>query len=98
MDPTVNNYVTVPSAVNLFVAAVCWLVCLFFLLFGRTALIGGVKERECEVQVSDMLLLPSIRIDFHCPLVAALTGSTVVSFAIVVVVFFCHRATLLLEG
>ena len=54
-----NNYVTVPSAVNLFVAAVCWLVCLFFLLFGRTALIGGVKEREREVQVSDMLLLPS---------------------------------------
>ncbi|RMX37867.1 hypothetical protein pdam_00007087 [Pocillopora damicornis] len=50
MDPTVNNYVTVPSAVNLFVAAVCWLVCSFFLLFGRTALIGGVKERECEVQ------------------------------------------------
>ena len=88
MDPTVNNYVTVPSAVNLFVAAVCWLVCSFFLLFGRTALIGGVKERECEVQVSDMLLLPSIRIDFHCPLVAALTGSTVVSFAIVAVVFF----------
>ena len=54
-----NNYVIVPSAVNLFVAAVCWLVCLFFLLFGRTALIGGVKEREREVQVSDMLLLPS---------------------------------------
>ena len=25
-----NNYVTVPSAVNLFVAAVCWLVSLFF--------------------------------------------------------------------
>ena len=73
-DPTVNNYVTVPSAVNLFVAAVCWLVCLFFLLFGRTALIGGVKERECEVQVSDMLLLPSIRIDFHGPLVVILTG------------------------
>ena len=74
MDPTVNNYVTVPSAVNLFVAAVCWLVCLFFLLFGRTALIGGVKERKYEVQVSDMLLLLSIRIDFHCPLVAVLTG------------------------
>ena len=73
-DPTVKSYVTVPSAVNLFVAAVCWLVCLFFLLFGRTALIGGVKERECEVQVSDMLLRPSIRIDFHGPLVAALTG------------------------
>ena len=73
-DPTVKSYVTVPSAVNLFVAAVCWLVCLFFLLFGRTALIGGVKERECEVQVSDMLLRPSIRIDFHSPLVAALTG------------------------
>ena len=69
-----NNYVTVPSAVNLFVAAVCWLVCLFFLLFGRTALIGGVKEREREVQVIDILLLPSIRIDFHGPLVATLTG------------------------
>ena len=61
--------------------------------------IGGVKERECEVQESDMLLHPSIRIDFHCPLVAAITGSTVVSFAIVVVVFFfCHRVTLLLDG
>ena len=69
-----NNYVTVPSAVNLFVAAVCSSVCLFFLLFGRTVLIGGVKERECEVQVSDMLLLPSIRIDFHGPLVVVLTG------------------------
>ena len=69
-----NNYVTVPSAVNLFVAAVCWLVCLFFLLFGRTALIGGVKERKYEVQVSDMLLLLSIRIDFHGLLVAVLTG------------------------
>ena len=33
-----------------------WLVYLFFFLFGRTALIGGVKESECEVQVSDMLL------------------------------------------
>ena len=53
-DPTVKSYVTVPSAVNLFVAAVCWLVCLFFLLFGWTALIGGVKEHECEVQVNDI--------------------------------------------
>ena len=48
-----------------------WLVYLFFFLFGRATLIDGVKESECEVQVSDMLLLPSIRIDFHGPLVAA---------------------------
>ena len=69
-----NNYVTVPSAVNLFLAAVRWLVCLFFLLFGRTALIGGVKEREREVQVSDMLFTPVNTDRFPWPVGGRING------------------------
>ena len=93
MDSNVNNFVTVPLVINLFKAAVCQLVCLFFLLFGWTALIGGVKEHECEVQVND--ITPTNMDRFPWPIGGGIDGVPLKSLQLL---FFCHSATLLLDG